>query len=184
MPRLLCLTLLCALLMLAHAASEPPEAAAMRVLDAFMTGFNARDLEAWEATYHFPHFRFAGGELTVLDAAGERSPAVFEALATGWHHSAWLSRKSQASEEKVHVVVEFARYRADGLSWRAIGRSTCCPTRMAVGASTAVRVSHREPPGNAGPDGHRGDADPAHPARTPTTRRGSASVRRICPRCC
>jgi len=116
MPRLLCLTLLCALLMPAHAASELPEAAAMRVLDAFMTGFNARDLDAWEATYHFPHFRFAGGELTVLDAAGERSPAVFEALAaTGWHHSAWLSREVvQASEEKVHVVVEFARYRADG----------------------------------------------------------------------
>ena len=116
MPRLLCLTLLSALLTPAHAASDAPEAAAMRVLDAFMTGFNARDLEAWEATYHFPHFRFAGGELTVLDAAGERSPAVFEALAaTGWHHSAWLSREVvQASEEKVHVVVEFARFRADG----------------------------------------------------------------------
>ena len=119
MHRLSCLLLLCVLLAPAQAKTEmpeTPEAAAMRVLDAFMTGFNARDLRAWEATYHFPHFRFAGGRLTVLDAAGERSPAVFDALAaTGWHHSAWLSREVvQASEEKVHVVVEFARFRADG----------------------------------------------------------------------
>ena len=119
MHRLSCLLLLCVLLASAEAKTETPEtpeAAAMRVLDAFMTGFNARDLRAWEAAYHFPHFRFAGGRLTVLDAAGERSPAVFDALAaTGWHHSAWLSREVvQASEEKVHVVVEFARFRADG----------------------------------------------------------------------
>ena len=111
-----CLVLLGALLAPAQAETETPEAAAMRVLDAFMTGFNARDLQAWEATYHFPHFRLAGGKLTVLDAAGERSPAIFDALvATGWHHSAWLTREVvQASAEKVHVAVEFARFRADG----------------------------------------------------------------------
>ncbi len=111
-----CLVLLGALLAPAQAATETPEAAAMRVLDAFMTGFNARDLQAWEATYHFPHFRLAGGKLTVLEAAGERSPAIFDALvATGWHHSAWLTREVvQASAEKVHVAVEFARFRADG----------------------------------------------------------------------
>ena len=93
-----------------------PAAAALAVLDAFMAAFNARDLEAWEATYHFPHFRMADGALTILSAAGERSPALFEALAaTGWHHSAWLSREVvQAGPDKVHVAVEFARYRADG----------------------------------------------------------------------
>ena len=90
--------------------------AALQVLDAFMIAFNARDLQAWEQTYHFPHFRMADGRLTVLPAAGERSPALFDALAaTGWHHSAWISREVvQAGEDKVHVAVEFARYRADG----------------------------------------------------------------------
>jgi quercetin dioxygenase-like cupin family protein len=93
-----------------------PADAAFAVLDAFMAAFNARDLEAWEATYHFPHFRMADGALTILPAAGERSPALFDALAaTGWHHSAWLSREVvQAGPDKVHVAVEFARYRADG----------------------------------------------------------------------
>ena len=98
------------------ARAEAPEAAALRVLDAFMVAFNQRDLDAWEATYHFPHFRMADGRLTVLEAAGQRSETLFDALAaTGWHHSAWLSREVvQADEDKVHVVVEFARYRADG----------------------------------------------------------------------
>ena len=98
------------------ARAEAPEAVALRVLDAFMVAFNQRDLDAWEATYHFPHFRMADGRLTVLEAAGQRSEALFDALAaTGWHHSAWLSREVvQADEDKVHVVVEFARYRADG----------------------------------------------------------------------
>ncbi len=100
----------------AWAQDETPEAAALGVLDAFMTAFNARDLEAWEATYHFPHFRMADGRLTVLEAAGQRSETLFDALAaTGWHHSAWLSREAvQAGDDKVHVAVEFARYRADG----------------------------------------------------------------------
>jgi hypothetical protein len=100
----------------AWAQEETPEAAALGVLDAFMTAFNARDLEAWEATYHFPHFRMADGRLTVLEAAGQRSETLFDALAaTGWHHSAWLSREAvQAGDDKAHVAVEFARYRGDG----------------------------------------------------------------------
>lgn len=93
-----------------------PEAAAMAVLDAFMTAFNARDAQAWAATYHFPHFRLADGTLTVLESADELRPRLFELLAaTGWHHSAWLTREVvQAGPDKVHVSVEFARYREDG----------------------------------------------------------------------
>lgn len=100
----------------ARAERETPENAAMGVLDAFMEAFNARELGAWEASYHFPHFRMADGRLTVLEAAGQRSETLFDALAeTGWHHSAWLSREVvQVGADKVHVAVEFARYRADG----------------------------------------------------------------------
>jgi hypothetical protein len=100
----------------ARAGEPSPEAAALAVLDAFMVAFNDRDLAAWEATWHFPHFRVADGTLTVLPEAGTRSPALFDALAaTGWDHSAWLEREVvQAGPEKVHVAVRFARYRADG----------------------------------------------------------------------
>ncbi|HSG90891.1 MAG TPA: hypothetical protein VLA56_16860 [Pseudomonadales bacterium] len=98
------------------AASGAAERAAMAVLDAFMVAFNARDLDGWEATLHFPHFRFADRRLTILEAAGTRSPALFDQLAaTGWHHSAWLSREVvQAGPDKVHIAVEFARYDEDG----------------------------------------------------------------------
>lgn len=97
-------------------SGESAQAAAMAVLDAFMTAFNARDMAAWEATLNFPHFRLADGTLTVLDRAGTRSPKLFDALArTGWDHSAWLSRSVvQSGPDKVHIATVFARYRADG----------------------------------------------------------------------
>jgi hypothetical protein len=96
--------------------AQEPEAAALGVLDAFMEAFNARDMQAWEATYHFPHFRMADGELSVLERAGLRSPELFDRLAaTGWDHSAWLTRDAvQTGPGKVHLAVTFARYRADG----------------------------------------------------------------------
>jgi hypothetical protein len=110
------LLLLGLLLVTGPVRAEEPEAAAIGVLDAFMQAFNARDMEAWEATYHFPHFRMADGELSTLERAGLRSPELFDRLATtGWDHSAWLSREVvQAGPDKVHLAVTFARYRADG----------------------------------------------------------------------
>jgi len=100
------------------ASAEPgPAEAAMAVLDRFMRAFNARDLAAWEATYHFPHFRMASGELTVLPKAGSRPDDFFQRFAesTGWHHSAWLERELvQVGANKVHIAVKFARYREDG----------------------------------------------------------------------
>ena len=37
---------------------------AIPVLDAWMAGFNALDLQAWKATMHFPHFRLASESCT------------------------------------------------------------------------------------------------------------------------
>ena len=111
------LALALAAAMPAAAAEEDPAAAAMAVLDRFMEAFNARDLEAWEATYHFPHFRMASGELSVLPKPGTRPADFFERFVetTGWDHSAWLERELvQVGPRKVHIAVKFARYRADG----------------------------------------------------------------------
>ncbi len=87
-----------------------------KVLDDYMTTFNAKDAKAWQATYHFPHFRLASGKMSVLERAGILDSTVFIKLQqTGWHHSKWNHRNViQASDDKVHVDTQFSRYRADG----------------------------------------------------------------------
>jgi hypothetical protein len=99
-------------------ASDPQaEASAMKVLDAFMRAFNGGDLEAFEQTLHFPHYRISSSQVTVLDAAGTR-PGAFERFAEanpGWHHSAWERREVvHSGPEKVHIDTHFVRYREDG----------------------------------------------------------------------
>ena len=92
------------------------ESAVMRTLDDYMTAFNRMDMAAWEATFHFPHYRLAGGQMKVLDRAGlQKAEDVRKSLGDGWHHSAWGRRKIiQWSADKVHVDTLFLRYRADG----------------------------------------------------------------------
>jgi hypothetical protein len=82
-----------------------------------MDTFNKKDLKAWESTYHFPHYRLASGEMSLLEKPGLRdSLRVFGALQkAGWHHSKWEHRNIvQASDNKVHVDTQFSRFRADG----------------------------------------------------------------------
>lgn len=90
-------------------------AAAQERLDAFMTAFNARDLAAYEATFNFPHVRFASGQVTIINP-GYHKPEMFErgALAD-WDHSDWQRREViHAGPDKVHIDTRFARYRKDG----------------------------------------------------------------------
>jgi hypothetical protein len=99
-------------------ATETPEQAALRTLDAFMAAFNARDVEVWIGTLHFPHVRIASGKVAVFqDAAAFRDNFEFARFAeqTGWSRSEWTERRViQAGPDKVHVAVVFTRYRADG----------------------------------------------------------------------
>ncbi|MDG2332733.1 MAG: hypothetical protein P8Q97_00775 [Myxococcota bacterium] len=99
--------------------AENPEsdASAMRVLDAFMTAFNARQVDAFEATLNFPHYRIAGGQVSVLEEAGTRPDmfARFTSATPGWDHSAWARRNVvHSGPSKVHIDTRFIRYRADG----------------------------------------------------------------------
>lgn len=88
----------------------------MAVLDGYMETFNSRDVDTWEATFHFPHYRLASGRMNVLDGPGQQNELLFAALArTGWDHSAWGGREIiQLSDAKVHVATTFVRYREDG----------------------------------------------------------------------
>jgi hypothetical protein len=90
-------------------------AAAMKVLDAFMAAFNARDVEAFEATFNFPSVRLASNTLRVI-SRGDHRPEMFATGAlTNWDHSAWERREViHAGPDKVHLDTRFTRYRADG----------------------------------------------------------------------
>lgn len=90
-------------------------AAATAVLDRHMAALNAGDAAALAATLHFPHYRFTGGRMKIWDRP-DSYLADFRARAgDGWHHSAWdFVRPVAAGADKVHLDVQFTRYRADG----------------------------------------------------------------------
>lgn len=100
-----------------HSIDPRISAAVFQVLDEYLATFNAKDLKGWEATYQFPHYRLAGGKMSVLERAGLRDSAqVFGPLQkAGWDHSVWDHHNIvQASADKVHIDTRFSRYRADG----------------------------------------------------------------------
>ena len=90
-------------------------AAAMRCLDDFLAAFNARDLEAFEATFNFPSVRLASNTLTLIEP-GHHTPAMFETGALkGWSYSAWERREViHAGPDKVHIDTRFTRHGQDG----------------------------------------------------------------------
>ena len=116
-PLLIGLVFLLGFVVQGRAQSVEAEASAMQVLDTFMTAFNAREIDDFEATLHFPHYRFAGGKVVVLEEAGARPEffAGFVSATPGWDHSAWSERKViHSGPAKVHIDTRFVRYRADG----------------------------------------------------------------------
>ena len=97
------------------AGHDEAVAAAQGVLDAFMAAFNARDVEAFEATFNFPSVRLASNTLTLIEK-GFHKPDMFTTGALAeWDRSAWERRAViHAGPEKVHIDTRFARYRKDG----------------------------------------------------------------------
>lgn len=82
-----------------------------------MAALNAYDAAAMDAEMHFPHVRFAEGRIAVYESAGANPLGLFERLKRedGWHHSAWNSRRMvQHSATKLHMAVNYTRFRADG----------------------------------------------------------------------
>lgn len=107
-------------------ADSERDAQVMAVLDRYMDALNALDLEQHVSTYHFPHFRLAGGEISLWTTAKEAMPLLrlprseHKAqlrliLGEGWQRSLWTKREIvQADASKVHVATRFVRLRADG----------------------------------------------------------------------
>ena len=90
-------------------------AEAMAVLDAHMAGLNARDEAAIGATLHFPHYRLSQGRMQVWEKPDQYFADFLARAGGGWDRSAWDFRNVVAAgPEKVHLDVQFTRYRADG----------------------------------------------------------------------
>jgi hypothetical protein len=111
-------------------------AAAMALLDRHLIALNAGDPAAVAATLHFPHYRLAGTRMQVWQTADTYLADFLARAGEGWHHTKWDFRNViSASRDKVHVDLQFTRYRADDSalgSFRSIWVITCVGGRWAA----------------------------------------------------
>ena len=95
-------------------------AAAMATADEFLATFNASDPEGHARTLGYPHVRLASGTVRIwetLEEATEQMRTSMQLIREriGWDHSEWdHKRLIHAGPGKVHLDVQFTRYRADG----------------------------------------------------------------------
>jgi hypothetical protein len=97
--------------------SDPIHDACIACLDRWMAALNRYDAAAMDAELHFPHVRFAEGKLTVMEKPAGGAMDLFTRLKQedDWHHSAWNRRQIlQRSDSKVHMAVNYTRYRSNG----------------------------------------------------------------------
>ena len=85
----------------------------------YMNAFNERNPDGCNAHINFPHARVgAEANLVVNEKPEVMTPQnFFENFSRRfeWNHSCWDYRKViQSKENKVHLQVQFSRYRADG----------------------------------------------------------------------
>jgi hypothetical protein len=102
----------------ARLAGAEAEAGALAAVNAFMERWNARDLEGWRRTLHYPHVRIASGQVTIARQPAEYAAGLdFARFAaqTGWERSTLDGADVvQSFGDTVHVAVRFTRWRADG----------------------------------------------------------------------
>ena len=87
----------------------------MGVLDRHLAALNSGDAVALAQTLHFPHYRLAGGHMKIWQRPETYLQDFYARAGDEWHHSAWDFRNSiSSSSDKVHLDVQFSRYRTDG----------------------------------------------------------------------
>ena len=91
---------------------------AVKVAIALQDRFNHRDLEGGERTLNFPHARVgADGKLIITEKPPILPKRFFKWFikTTEWNHSCWDYRRViQSSPNKVHLAIQFSRYKVDG----------------------------------------------------------------------
>lgn len=111
-------------------------AAALDVLDRHLAALNRGDAAALAQTLHFPHYRLAGGRMQIWTHAENYLQDFHARAGEDWKYSAWDFRDPiSCSQDKVHLDVQFSRYRADGSllgRYRSIWVVTCVDRRWAA----------------------------------------------------
>ena len=106
-----------------------------------MAALNAGDEPALLATLHFPHTGWPGGEYGCGNQPGSYLGDFHARASAEWHHSEWDFRNViAAGPDKVHLDVQFTRYRADGSvigSFRSLWIVTECGGCWAVAARSS-----------------------------------------------
>ena len=92
------------------------EIAARKVVESFIEGYNKRDRDAILNTLQFPHIRIASGRVAVAnDPSAYHTGLGYLIKQEGWDRSTLdLAEIVQASNDKVHLKIEFSRYKAEG----------------------------------------------------------------------
>ena len=95
------------------------EEKAVKAAIGYMDAFNEAEVNKTDGFINFPHALVgANGVLVVSEKAGTLSSSKFFTdfrQRYGWNHTCWDSRVViQSNENKVHLVVTYSRYRADG----------------------------------------------------------------------
>ena len=95
-------------------------AAAFEIADEFLRTFNALDAAGHAATLAYPHVRLASGTVRIWQDLADATEQMTTNMALirerlGWDHSEWdHKRLIHAGPGKVHLDVQFTRYRPDG----------------------------------------------------------------------
>ncbi len=99
------------------ALADASRRAAVDRVEAYLDAVNRRDVEAFAATLHYPHYRVARGGIQVWEQTRDLTSTMrFDRLAsTGWNRSEWDAIDPvQVSSDGVNVALELSRYDADG----------------------------------------------------------------------
>jgi hypothetical protein len=101
-------------------AHDGAVAGAMAVTERFLETFNDGAARAHAATLAYPHVRLASAQVRIWQCLDDAVAAMERAIpalrdGAGWHHSEWDHRRViHTGNEKVHLDVQFTRYREDG----------------------------------------------------------------------
>jgi hypothetical protein len=95
------------------------EEKAVNTAIAYMTAFNDKNASRCDNSLNFPHVRLGmeNQEIRITEKSSQMPPKFFEWFVNeyGWNHSCWDYRDViQSSPTKVHLAIQFSRYRADG----------------------------------------------------------------------
>lgn len=98
--------------------------ASLSIMDAHITGLNARDAQAIAATLHFPHHRLSGTSWKTWETPEHYFKDFLNRAGGNWSHSSFEDiTVLDSSETKVHLDAEIRRYDADNkliISFRSL----------------------------------------------------------------